>query len=149
MRCLTPLLIRCTDADKVAHSVYEPGNPARSEIVQAFGPSVVNPNDDSINRPALGAIVFSDPAKMKQLECIVWPHTQKLVEAQVQRVLRHPPPDASTKRPIVIVEAAMLLEADWNGWMDGVWFVCANPEIALPRIVSRGGCTPEQAEQRL
>jgi dephospho-CoA kinase len=131
------------DADKVAHSVYEPGNAARSDLVDAFGRSIVNDDDNSINRPALGLIVFSDPSKLKRLENIVWPHTQRMVDG----MLRSVPPDAS-KRPIVIVEAAMLLDADWCQWMDGVWMVTADPGVCRRRIVDRGG-TEEQAIQRI
>lgn len=131
------------DADKVAHSVYEPGNPARSELVEAFGGSIVNDDDGSINRPALGSIVFSDPSQLKRLENIVWPHTQRIVAG----MLRSVPPDP-TKRPIVIVEAAMLLDADWCQWMDGVWMVTADPGVCQQRIVDRGG-TIEQAIQRI
>lgn len=133
------------DADKVAHSVYEPGNAARSELVEAFGKSIVNDDDDdgSINRPALGSIVFSDPSKLRRLENIVWPHTQRMVTGMLQSVR----PDES-KRPIVIVEAAMLLDADWCQWMDGVWMVTADPSACQQRIVDRGG-TVEQAIQRI
>jgi dephospho-CoA kinase len=132
------------DADKVAHSVYEPGNAARSELVEAFGESIINDDDGgSINRPALGSIVFSDPGKLRRLENIVWPHTQRMVT----RMLRSVPPDES-KRPIVIVEAAMLLDADWCQWMDGVWMVTADPSVCQQRIVDRGG-TVEQAIQRI
>lgn len=131
------------DADKVAHSVYEPGNAARSDLVEAFGETIVNDDDGSINRPALGSIVFSDSSKMKRLESIVWPHTQRMVT----ELLRSVSTDES-KRPIVVVEAAMLLDADWCQWMDGVWMVTADPSVCQQRIVDRGG-TVEQAIQRI
>jgi dephospho-CoA kinase len=132
------------DADKVAHSVYDPGNvAAREELLKTFGESIFDPDGVTVNRPALGAIVFSDPSKLAQLEAIVWPLTRR----RVMEILRSITPDP-TKLPIVVVEAAMLLDSDWCHWMDGVWVVAADTPVCEQRIVDRGG-TPEQARQRI
>jgi dephospho-CoA kinase len=125
--------------------VYEPGNVgARADLVRAFGEAIFNADDGTVNRPALGSIVFSDPNKLAQLEAIVWPHTRN----GVLEVLESVEPDPK-KLPIVVVEAAMLLDSDWCDWMDGVWVVTADPGICEQRIIDRGGCTPDQARQRI
>ena len=54
------------DADKVAHSIYEPGTPCAAEIAAHFGPSVLLP-DGSVDRRSLSAIVFSDAAHVESL----------------------------------------------------------------------------------
>jgi dephospho-CoA kinase len=51
--------------------------------------------------------------------------------------------------PIVVLEAAVLLEAEWTPLVDQVWVVIASPAIARERVVQRNGFTPEQADQRI
>ena len=60
------------DADKVGHQIYLPDLPAWREIVETFGPGVLNA-DRSINRQALGKIVFADPEALRALNRIVPP----------------------------------------------------------------------------
>ena len=62
------------DADKVAQSTYAPGASAYEDVVAAFG-NVIVAADGTIDRTKLGPIVFSDPAQLKKLTSIVWPHT--------------------------------------------------------------------------
>jgi dephospho-CoA kinase len=135
------------DADRAAHSAYDPGNAeARGELKRAFEgePSIFLADGVTVDRSALGDLVFSDPAKLARLEAVVWPHARRRVEEMLDAVRPDP-----AKIPVVVVEAAMLLDSDWSRWMDGVWVVAAETPLCERRVVDRGGATPEQARQRI
>lgn len=129
------------DADRVGHEAYEPGTECFSAVVATFGEDVVGP-DGQIDRKALGAKVFGDPAKRRQLESIVWPWMRETMEGRL-RTLR------AEATPVVVLEAAVLIEAGWQSLVDEVWVVSVRPAIARERIVSRNGLTPKQANARI
>ncbi|CAI5507914.1 unnamed protein product [Closterium sp. Naga37s-1] len=74
--------VGAVDCDRLAHRAYEPGTPAYRRIVDLFGASVVRPTDGQIDRPALGAQVFSCPEKMAALTGVVWPMVRQIVEEE-------------------------------------------------------------------
>jgi dephospho-CoA kinase len=104
------------DADRLGHRVYEPGTPAHRAVVAAFGSEVVAA-DGSIDRAALGARVFGRPEQLRRLTDIVWPEIQRLAEAEIAA--------AHAERPdaIVVLDAAVLLEAGWGSLADEIWVV--------------------------
>ena len=63
----------CIDADAVGHRIYLPGTPTHARLVSIFGERVVNVSDGTINRRALGALVFADEKEMARLNAAVWP----------------------------------------------------------------------------
>ena len=115
------------DADRVGHGVYLPGTPGWSQVVGAFGEGVVA-SDGTIDRKALGAIVFADPAELEKLNSIVHPLIRDAVRQQVEEALA-----AEPARPVVI-EAAVLIEARWTELVDEVWVVTASPETVIERV---------------
>jgi dephospho-CoA kinase len=129
------------DADKVGHEAYAPGSDCYRGVVAAFGDEIVA-SDGQIDRKALGAKVFGDPAQRKRLEGIVWPWMRATMERRFGELREE-------GVPIVVLEAAVLLEADWTPLVDQVWVVIVSPEIARERIVARNGLAPEQADQRI
>ena len=129
------------DADKVGHEAYAPGSDCYRDVIAAFGDDIVAP-DGQIDRKALGAKVFGAPEQRKRLEGIVWPWMRTTMEQRLT-ALRH------DGVPVVVLEAAVLLEADWTPLADQVWVVIASPDIARERVVRRNGLTPEQADQRI
>jgi dephospho-CoA kinase len=129
------------DADRVAWSVYDPGTEGYARVVEAFGPEVVA-EDGKIDRRKLGAIVFADPTRLKQLTDIVWPLTGQALADLIQA-------ERKSDRDILIVEAALLPEAGWKRLVDVVWLVRTTSERARERVIKRDGLTPEQTEARL
>lgn len=129
------------DADKVGHEAYAPGNECYSAVVQAFGPEIVA-TDGSIDRKALGGKVFGNPDERKRLEGIVWPWMK---ETMAQRL------DAIRKEgtPVVVLEAAVLIEADWIPITDEVWVVIVPPEVARERVMQRNNLSAEDADARI
>lgn len=129
------------DADKVGHEAYAPESSCYHDVVAAFGEDIVA-GDGTIDRKALGAKVFGDPAQRRRLEGIVWPWMRATMERRFDELREE-------GAPIVVLEAAVLLEADWTPLVDQVWVVIVAPAIARKRIVERNGLTPEQADQRI
>ena len=129
------------DADKLGHESYRHGTDTCRQVIDAFGKDVVGP-DGEIDRRALGAKVFGDPEARRRLEAIVWPAIRRLAEERIAE-LRH------EGAAIVVLEAAVLIEADWLDIVDEVWLVVASPETARRRLMERNGLTPEQADGRI
>lgn len=129
------------DADKVGHEAYAPGSECYLAVVDAFGREIVG-TDGEIDRKALGGKVFGDPAQRKRLEGIVWPWMRATMDERLQRL-------REDGVPVVVLEAAVLIEADWIPIVDQVWLVTVPPQLARERIMTRNGLTAEQADQRI
>jgi len=130
------------DADKIAHSTYAPGGPAYDGVVAAFGREVLAP-DGSVDRTKLGPIVFKEPAKLTALTNAVWPATKDRIREMIAEARRN-----GERKPIV-VEAAILIEANWQSVFDEVWLVTASKERVIERVERERGLKPEQTEARI
>ncbi len=130
------------DADRLGHRVYEPGSSGFEAVVNGFGHDLVAP-DGTINRQLLGGKVFGDPAQMKKLTDIVWPEIQRLAAQEIADIKRRDP------KAHVVLEAAVLVEANWFGLVDQVWVVTVEPSVAKARLMSRNNLTDAQAQSRI
>ena len=129
------------DADLVGHEVYRPELPAWSAMIEAFGRGIVAP-DGTIDRRQLGALVFNNPAQMRRLTDILWPEMKRVMGERLEDLRR-------AGVPIVVIEAAVLLEAGWQDLVDEVWAVAVPPDVAVARLVERNQFSQEQARARL
>ncbi len=139
---LTELGARVIDADRIGHEVYRPGSEGFARVAEAFGPGVVGA-DGAIDRRALGALVFADPAARARLNALVHP----LIAAEVGR--RIAAARAEGFDGPLVVEAAVLLEAGWRPLVDRVWAVSTRREHAVARVMAARGLTREEVERRL
>jgi dephospho-CoA kinase len=130
------------DADKVGHAIYEPGGPAFADMIAAFGEGILAP-DRTIDRKKLGPIVFADPAARKRLNSIVHPKMFARMREMVAAMRT-----AGERKPIVI-EAAILIEANWQPLFDEIWLIVASREQVLARIERDRGMAREQIEARI
>jgi dephospho-CoA kinase len=142
LNCLTHI-----DTDSIAHSVYEPDSKALHDIVAEFGTDVVLDSGE-IDRKKLGSIVFADDNAMKRLERIVWPHVKTKIQERIA-VVKSAWNSEDSKIPIIVVEAAVLLDADWNEFLDGVWFISASQKVAIARLQNKRGLSVVEAEKRI
>ncbi len=132
------------DADQLAREVVEPGTPALAEIERAFGPEVIGP-DGSLNRPALGAIIFSDSTKREQLNAIthpaIWKRGNELFAEAV----------AADPEVIIVYDVPLLAEAAADRPMkfDTIVVVQAEAATRINRLVELRGMSREEAEGRL
>jgi dephospho-CoA kinase len=130
------------DADKVAHSVMEPGRPAYQDIVEEFGTGVLA-DDSSIDRARLGAIVFSDAERRHRLNEIVHPR----VIAEQDRLMQ----EAEGENPdgIAIIDAALMIESGGYRRFDKLIVVFCDRETQIARLMKRNGISREDAERRI
>ncbi|MFJ3702226.1 MULTISPECIES: dephospho-CoA kinase [unclassified Streptomyces] len=127
------------DSDRIAREVVEPGTPGLTAVVEAFGPEILTP-DGSLNRPALGSIVFSDPTRLATLNGIVHP----LVGARSAELER-----AAGAGAVVVHDVPLLTENDLAPLYDLVVVVDAKPGTQLDRLVRLRGMTESDAHARM
>jgi dephospho-CoA kinase len=130
------------DADKVGHAIYAPDGPAYADMIAAFGPEILAP-DRTIDRKKLGPIVFADPAALKRLNAIVHPRMFTRMREMVEELR------ANGERNPIVVEAAILIEANWQPLFNEIWLVTASKERVIERIERDRGLKPEQTEARI
>ena len=130
------------DADKVGHQIYLPDLPAWREIVDTFGPKVLNA-DRTINRQALGKLVFADPEALRTLNRIVHPKMSDRIGELIT--------DARARgwTKAIVVEAAVLIEANWMALVDQVWVVMASEAVVVDRLAKQRHLSPEQIRTRI
>ena len=129
---------RVVDADRIAREVVAPGTPGLAAVVAEFGPGVVAP-DGSLDRPALAAVVFADPAARARLDGIVHP----LVRARAAESIAAAPADA-----VVVQDVPLLVETGQAGSYDLVLVVETDEEVRVARLVERG-LSAEDARARI
>lgn len=130
------------DADSLARQVVQPGRPAWREIVKTFGKTILNP-DRTINRPALGALVFENRAKLRRLEHIIHPRVAR-EQAKLTREAAQKDPHA-----VVIYDVPLLFEAAIDKRVDIIIVVTADPDTQLARVKKRNGLTRADALRRI
>jgi dephospho-CoA kinase len=140
VRWLAELGVHVVDADVIARSVTAPGHPAHDLVLRRFGPAVAAP-DGTLDRAALGRIVFSDPQALRELEQIVHPATRPRILEAIEAAER-------AGASAVAVEAIKLVEGGLAGMCDEVWLVTCSPEAQRERLLARG-TPPADAEQRM
>jgi phosphopantetheine adenylyltransferase/dephospho-CoA kinase len=135
------------DADVLGHACYVPGHPCLDQVLDAFGRENLL-TDGSLDRAKLGGIVFSDKSQLQKLNGIVWPHIRDALASQLTSVRQEAEQSPLEETTIVVVEAAVLLEAKWEDLFDEVWVVHVDPEAACERLMERNSLSLEEAQQR-
>jgi dephospho-CoA kinase len=130
------------DADKIAHSVMQPGRPAYEDIVREFGANVLS-SDGSIDRQKLGEIVFADERRRNRLNQIVHP---RVIEEQNRQL--H---EAKGKDPdgIAVIDAALMIESGGYKRFDKLIVVFCDRETQIERLMRRNQITRQDAEARI
>ena len=130
------------DADELAHEVIKPGKPAWREIVTLFGKTILN-QDRSLNRQALGSIVFRNRTKRRQLERIIHPRVAREQQRFVRRVAKRKP------HAVVIYEVPLLFEAGVDKRVDTIIVVTADRNTQIARLTKRNGLSRAEAIRRI
>lgn len=127
------------DTDRIAHSLTEPGGDAIPAIRTAFGSGVIAA-DGRMDRAAMRALAFSDPASRKRLEGILHPMIRERTQSQIETAGRE-------GAPYVVVAVPLLVESgNWRGRYDRVLVVDCPPEVQIERVMRRSALTREQVE---
>ncbi len=129
------------DADQVAREVLDPGEAALGAVVARFGADLLSA-DGSLDRAALGRVVFADPVALADLEAIVHPAVRPRILAALAAA------DADGAVVAVIIEAIKLVDGGLAAHCDEVWLVACDPTVQLDRLTGRGSTAPD-AEWRV
>ncbi|MDF2662510.1 MAG: dephospho-CoA kinase [Paenibacillus sp.] len=130
------------DADQIAREVVLPGAPALGAVAERFGESVLN-EDGSLNRKALGEIVFKEEAARKDLEAILHPQIRATMKERMEEANR------LTPDKLVVVDVPLLFESKLEFMFEETLLVYIPRELQLVRLMERDGISAEQAERRL
>jgi len=130
------------DADKVGHEIYLPGKEAWQQVTAAFGPEILAA-DQTIDRKKLGAIVFGSTEARQRLNAIVHPLMFKDIAARIQAKR------ATGFSAPIVVEAAILIEANWIPLVDEVWLVEASTGAVVERVAAQRGLAASDTEARI
>ncbi len=130
------------DADRVGHEIYLPGKAAWKQVTDTFGRKIVAA-DQTIDRKKLGAIVFGSPDALARLNAIVHPIMFEEIRQRIQARR------AEGFTLPVVVEAAILIEANWLPLADTVWVVETDKDAAIRRVAEQRGMSAADAEARI
>jgi dephospho-CoA kinase len=139
VRWLSELGVHVVDADAEARAVTAPGHPTHDLVLRRW-PEAAAP-DGTLDRRALGRIVFDDPAALRELEQIVHPAVRPRILARIDEAER-------AGAPAVVIEAIKLVEGGLAAHCDEVWLVSCDPHVQRHRLVDRG-LSREEADQRM
>ena len=142
---MSELGCRVLNADRMAHALIAPGEPAYDEIRRQFGPNVLAA-DGSIDRARLAAVVFADAAKLASLNAIVHPGVLRELDRELERLSRIDP------HGVAVIEAALLIESGYNQRLDRLVLVTCTREQQLERLTNPAfgrAMSREQAEKRI
>ena len=132
--------INIVDADIIARQIYE-DEKLLSKVYETFGNDIKN-EDGSLNRKALGRIVFSDDEKLIQLNKLTHPVIRQKVSDEIEEY-------KSQNEEIVILDAALLVESDYLNFIDKLLVVTCKENIQIERIIARDNCSIEEALGRI
>ena len=132
------------DADEIAHRAILPDTSAYQEILNHFGKEILAP-DETIDRKKLGQIIFSDEPARQRLNSIVHPR----VRQEEARLTSDFEAEEEPKSPIIMVDAALIVETGSYRKYDFLIVVYCHPRIQLRRLMSREGFSKEKAMQRI
>jgi dephospho-CoA kinase len=126
------------DADLVYRELVGPGQPLLHTLADHFGPHIIA-KDGSLDRPALGAIVFSDKDKLRELDALTHP----AVIAEIDRRV------AAVDEGVVVIDAVKLIESGHADHCDEVWMVTVDTNVQVTRLMERNTLSAAEARRRV
>lgn len=125
------------DADAMARQLQQPGSEALAAIAQRFGPQMLLA-DGSLNRPALGRLIFSDAEQQQALNAIMWPRIMQAIERRL-----------TDESNWMVLDAPLLYESGLDAVCYQTWLVVAPEHVRRARIMARDGLDAKQAQMRI
>jgi dephospho-CoA kinase len=128
------------DADVLAREAVAPGTSGHEAVVERFGANVLAPGGE-LDREALAAIVFADPAARRDLEAIVHPEVRRLFADGCEAY--------RDRDAVVVFSAPLLVETGMHTAFDVLVLVAAPVETQIERLLRDRGMSEEQARARI
>ena len=129
------------DADKISHSLAEPGGMLYEMYVQHFGKDVLQ--DGVLDRGKIADIIYTDPKEKEWIDSKSHPVIACEMAKQLNAAM------AESSAPAVILDVPLLFESGWQKYADVVWTVAAKRDGQIERIIKRDGLSREEAEKRI
>ncbi|ANY68298.1 dephospho-CoA kinase [Paenibacillus sp. BIHB 4019] len=130
------------DADQVAREVVLPGEPALAAVASAFGQAVLH-KDGTLDRAALGQIVFNNKEQLGQLEAILHPAIRSTMQQRMADYERQHP------GKLVVADIPLLYETEQEHLYEGVLVVYVPEHIQLERLMARNNVDEQEARRRM
>lgn len=124
------------EADQVGYLVMQPGKEAYEPVAELFGPSVVK-EDQTLNREKIAQIVFEDRQLLEKLNAIIHPAVKRYIRRAIQMEQ-----EAGTE--IFVVEAALLIEDKYDEICDELWYIYADENVRMHRLMKNRGYSVEK-----
>ena len=140
-RILGELGAAVLEADRMGHAVYLPDTDGFREVVATFGDDVVGENGE-IDRRVLGSKVFGNPEALEKLNQIAWPRIKQMLADGIKE-------QQAAGAQVVVMDAAIMIEAGWTDLSDEVWVTSAPIEHVIQRVQARNNLTEEQIRSRV
>ncbi len=129
------------EADLVGHDAYRPNTPIWREVVEAFGREILRPTGE-IDRKRLGAMVFSDSKALERLNGIMHPRMAEIIKNEISQL-------GVQGTDVVVVEAALMIEAGWDSLVDEVWVTSSPEDKIVGRLRQRNHLSDEEISRRI
>ena len=126
------------DADRVYRDLLTAGSELWQRVVERFGPEIVR-SDGEIDRAGLAEIVFTDPEALAELDRITHPAVVAEIRTRIAR----------STAPLIVLEAVKLVQSGLASDVDALWFITADPETRLHRLMARSGMDEATARARI
>lgn len=132
----------CLNADLLGRTVSEPGGEAYAQLRQSFGAEFFSP-EGFLLRPRMADLVFNDKQQLALLNSIIHPAVLRVLQRKIAEV------QAGEPQRVIVVEAALLVEADYLPILDQLWLVWADDDVRLRRVMARDKIDCQQALARM
>ena len=140
-RILRNLGATVVEADRVGHEAYRRDSPVWRDVVDTFGAEILQATGE-IDRKRLGAIIFSDPEARAKLNSIMHPKMAETIGKRIGGLRQQ-------GAQVVVVEAALLLEAGWDTLVDEIWVTRSPAESVVERLSQTKGLSEKQIQDRM
>ena len=129
------------DADRVGHEAYKPRSEIWRAVVHSFGKEILGPSGE-IDRKKLGNIIFRDQSARETLNSIMHSKMADIIGEQIDHYRQE-------GNEVVVVEAALLMEAGWSSLVGEIWVTSSSEEEIVQRLRDRDGLSEEQIRDRI
>jgi dephospho-CoA kinase len=118
-------------ADEVGRALMEPGGACFDEVIRLFGSGIVKA-DGTLNREEIADLVFHSPEKREALDAIIHPAVRSSVESAMELA-------EQAGNDWFFLEAALLIEEDYNAILDELWYIYARESVRRERLLASRG----------
>ena len=136
-------LCRIYLADDVAHELELPGEKVYEELVSLLGPEILSPDTRKIDRGRMAMRIFQDAPLLEKVNAIVHPAVREYLLLKKQEA------EADGRTELFFVEAALLIECGYKELVDEMWYVYADEETRIHRLMESRGYSIEKARSIL